>query len=111
MGTIKEIAQERGITEKSVRYYAFDAYNRKSKKDNPNRLSLVALDDDEDIPLPKYALYKGKNIIDTGTLEELSKKKGVSITCIKYYGTKSYKKRHGNSPNRLMLVKLEEEDY
>lgn len=54
-----------------------------------------------------YALYKGDKWLCEGTVEELSKKRGVLKSTILYYGTASYQKRSVNGKNRLALVRVE----
>lgn len=57
-----------------------------------------------------YALYKGDEFIDLGTLEELAKKEGVKPHTIAYYQTEAYKRKAKNNENRRVLIKIEE-DY
>lgn len=54
-----------------------------------------------------YALYKGDKWLCEGTVEELSKKRGVLKSTILYYGTASYQKRSVKGKNRLALVRVE----
>ena len=54
-----------------------------------------------------YALYKGDEFIDLGTLEELAKKEGVKKHTILYYQTQAYKRKAKEDKNRRVLIKIE----
>lgn len=41
----------------------------------------------------EYALYKGDEFIDLGTIEELAERMGVAPKTIRYYQTPIYKKK------------------
>ena len=41
-----------------------------------------------------YALYKGENLIDTGTIYQLAKRQNVQIKTISFYQTHTYQKRN-----------------
>ncbi len=57
----------------------------------------------------KYALYKGDELLDMGTLQYLSEKFKVKIRTLLFYQTPSQKKR--TSENRgKRLVKLRDEE-
>lgn len=45
IGTVREIAEERGVSEKSIRFYQSGVYKRRSKSENNNRLNLIRLDE------------------------------------------------------------------
>ena len=41
----------------------------------------------------RYALYKGEQMLSTGTIYEIAKELGVEVRTIKYYGTNAYKRK------------------
>lgn len=45
IGTVKEIAAERGVKPKTIRFYMSGVYQRRSKSAVNNRLQLVKLED------------------------------------------------------------------
>ncbi|QEY23535.1 MULTISPECIES: hypothetical protein [Neisseriaceae] len=52
-----------------------------------------------------YALYKGENLIDTGTVYQLAKRQNVQVKTIRYYQTPNYQKRnHGHNHRVLVLL-------
>lgn len=51
-----------------------------------------------------YALYKGDKLLGFGTTKELADQLGVKEKTIKFYNTKSYKKRSKNGKNRRILI-------
>ena len=55
----------------------------------------------------EYALYKGDEFIDLGTIEELAERMGVTPNTIKYYQTPIYKKRGKDDSNSKVLIKIE----
>lgn len=61
----------------------------------------------------EYALYKGDQFVDIGTLKYLAKKLNVNERTIQYYSTPAHlrkcQKFNGNG-NYLVVVKLDEED-
>lgn len=54
----------------------------------------------------EFALYKGEDLIEIGTIEELAELLNVKKETIKFYGYKSYMKR-AKKGNRKVLVKLD----
>lgn len=58
----------------------------------------------------EYALYKGDEFIDLGTIPEIAKREGVKPKTIYYYKTPAYKKKFRDDKNRKVLIKLER-DY
>lgn len=61
----------------------------------------------------EYILYKGDEIIGTGTIEELAKTFNVKCQTIRMYNTPAYRHRSVNSTNARRLIALddyEEED-
>ena len=57
----------------------------------------------------EYYLYKGDEILATGTAKEIAKKMGVSIGTIRFYKNPSYFKRRENGKNYRVLVCVEED--
>ncbi len=55
-----------------------------------------------------YALYKGDELLDVGTLEYLAKKFNVKIKTLLFYQTPTQKKRTSENKGRR-LVRLETE--
>lgn len=56
-----------------------------------------------------YAIYKGDEFIDLGTIKELSKKHNISEKTLYYYTMPSYKKRSNYyKNNRIIVIKVEE---
>lgn len=53
-----------------------------------------------------YALYKGEELLATGTLLQIAHKTGVKLRTIKFYKTPTYKKRRANGKNFRELVEL-----
>lgn len=45
VGTVNEIAEERGVKSRTIRFYQSKAYQRRSKSEVNNRLQLVKLED------------------------------------------------------------------
>lgn len=58
----------------------------------------------------EYALYKGDEFIDLGTIPEIAKREGVKPKTIYYYKTSAYKKKFKDDTNRKVLIRLER-DY
>ncbi len=57
----------------------------------------------------EYALYRGDDMVDMGTITELAQRRGVKVNTIRYYGTPTYQSRgRGQSGKRLVLVKLDD---
>lgn len=50
----------------------------------------------------KYALYKGDELLDMGTLEYLSKKFNVKKESLLFYQSPAYKKRTSEKGRRLV---------
>lgn len=53
-----------------------------------------------------YALYKGEELLASGTIIQIAYTMGVKYQTIKFYTTPAYKKRCKNGKNRRELVKL-----
>jgi len=45
IGTVEEIAQERGVKPKTIHFYMSRAYQRRAKSEVNNRLQLIKLED------------------------------------------------------------------
>lgn len=56
--------------------------------------------------LNEYALYKGEEILQIGTISEIAKSEGILQKSVRFLMTPTYKKRT-KSKNRRTLVKLE----
>lgn len=59
--------------------------------------------------MKEYALYKGEELLEIGTLKFLSKKFQVKIKTLLFYQTPTQKKRTSENKGRR-LVKLEGND-
>ena len=57
----------------------------------------------------EYYLYKGDEVIATGTAKEIAKKLGISESTVRFYKNPSYFKRRENGKNYRVLVCVEEE--
>lgn len=55
-----------------------------------------------------YAIYKGEDFLDSGTLDELSERQGIKINTLRFMSTPSYFKRHENGNNYLVVTCLDE---
>ena len=55
----------------------------------------------------EYALYKGDEFIDLGTIQEIAKREGVKPKTILYYKTPAYKKKFRDDTNRKVLIKID----
>ena len=54
-----------------------------------------------------YAIYKGDEFIDLGTLKELGEKLGIKPNTVYFYSTPTYKKRiKGPENKRLIVIKI-----
>ena len=53
-----------------------------------------------------YALYKGDNFIDIGTLEYLANLLGVKRKTIYFYSTPTYLKRVPDENNRYIVIEI-----
>jgi len=60
-----------------------------------------------------YALYKGDQFIDLGTITELSERLNIKEQTLWFYTSKVYEKRseQKNSDNLRILIKIEENEY
>ena len=54
-----------------------------------------------------YALYRGDEFINLGTIEELAKYENVKPKTIRYFQTPCYKKKFKEDKNRRVLIKIE----
>ena len=58
-----------------------------------------------------YALYKGEQMLSTGTIYEIAKELNVEVRTIKFYASEAYKRKlskRKNSRNARELVKLDD---
>lgn len=63
--------------------------------------------------MKEYALYKGEDILDIGTIREIAKQQGVREDTIRFYGTRAYQRRlekRKNSRNAKVLISLEDDE-
>lgn len=56
-----------------------------------------------------YALYRGDELLDVGTLREIAERQGVKEQTVYYYSTPSYRRRCDGSEDRLLAVLVEGE--
>ena len=56
-----------------------------------------------------YAIYKGDDFVDLGTLEELSKNIGILKKTLQFMKSPSYKKRMKKYDRFMMIYKIEED--
>lgn len=63
-----------------------------------------------DLPKMKYgqyALYKGDELLTTGTLREIAKERGIAEKTLYHYSTPAYRRRGKKSGNKLSLVEMD----
>lgn len=58
--------------------------------------------------MKEYALYKGDELLEFGTIKYIASKLRAKESTIKWYGTEAYKKRIKNSKNAKILIKIED---
>lgn len=61
----------------------------------------------------EYALYKGEEFIEIGTLQELAELRGVQLKTIKFYLTPMYQKKiaeRKNARDYITLSKMEDDE-
>lgn len=51
----------------------------------------------------EYALYKGDELLATGTKREIAEKLGISVHAVTYYGTPNYAKRTSEKNGRRLV--------
>lgn len=56
-----------------------------------------------------YVLYRGDEVLDIGTADELAKRRGVTINTIYFYATDTYRDR-GPARDRLCAVRVDGDD-
>lgn len=54
-----------------------------------------------------YAWYQGDNFIDLGTAEYLAELMHVKCESVKFYATPTFKKRHKDSTNGRIVIRVE----
>lgn len=52
----------------------------------------------------EYALYKGEELLVTGTKREIAERLGVSASTVGYYGTPVYARRTSENGRRLVEI-------
>jgi hypothetical protein len=57
-----------------------------------------------------FAVYRGDEFVDVGTAEEIAKRLGCKPDTIRFYASPSYKARLKDGNNRLVAVRIDEED-
>lgn len=62
--------------------------------------------------MKEYALYKGDEILQIGTISEIAEKQKVKEKTVEFYKTKSYEKRIQNRKNKnaRVLIEIEESE-
>ena len=58
-----------------------------------------------------YALYKGEECMEVGTLYQIAQKYNIKLETLKYYGTNSYKRKlekRKNSRKARVLININE---
>ena len=55
-----------------------------------------------------FALYKGDELLDVGTVREIAGRRGVKPGTIHYYAHPAYQRKGGGN-NRLLLVRIDKE--
>ena len=60
----------------------------------------------------EYALYKGDNFLDIGTIKELSKRYDISVKTLRWYSTPCYKNKIKNKKNikSYVVVRIEDKE-
>lgn len=58
----------------------------------------------------EYALYKGEELLEIGTIKEIAKKQGLRTATIRFYMSPTYMRRRAKSKtgNYKVLICLEE---
>ena len=54
----------------------------------------------------EYALYKGEDLLEIGTLEEIAKAQNIKIETVKFYKVRSYLKRLKNNSKKGFNAKV-----
>ena len=57
-----------------------------------------------------YAVYKGDKFIDLGTKNEFATKLNVKLKTINFFLTPTYKKRIENSKDRIIVIRIEDDE-
>lgn len=58
----------------------------------------------------EYAVYHGDTFLDLGTAEELAERMNVKADTIRYRTTPTYKRRSPDDSNRIVVIKIEEDE-
>ena len=59
--------------------------------------------------MTEYAVYKGDEFLDIGTVKELSKKFNVTRKTVQFWNSKANKRRCGENGNRIIAIRIEED--
>lgn len=54
-----------------------------------------------------FALYKGDEFIDVGTLREISTRQHLTVSTLRYLATNAYRRRLKDVENSKVLVRLD----
>ena len=54
----------------------------------------------------EYALYKGEDLLEIGTIKEIAKAQNIKVETVKFYKVKSYLKRLKNNSNKGYNAKV-----
>ena len=60
--------------------------------------------------MKEYALYKGDDFIDLGTIEELSRRLNIKKDTLYFYKSGVYKRRHIGGKNARILIEIEDDN-
>ena len=59
------------------------------------------------MPVPCYALYKGDEFIDLGSIRHLANRLGIKESSVAYYMSPTYRKRAGKrKSDRYVLIRI-----
>lgn len=103
IGTARELAEYQGISEMTLYHYASPAYRKRvlESKKPKERIIAVRL-------AILYGLYKGKELLKTGTIKELAEYQGVTEPHIHYMTTEEYRKINGkNVPVEKLITVIQ----
>lgn len=115
-GSLKEISEETGRTESSLRTIYRNtygkSYKRKLKQKNRDYISLINEEDlpifldNEKLEMKEFYFYKGDELICHGNIEKISEITKTSKETLKLYTTPAYKKMAKKSNKRISMVEV-----